>query len=268
MRRSLYFLYGMLAYALFLGTFLYAIGFVGNLLVPKSIDSGPAGGTGVALAVDLALLSLFAVQHSGMARPAFKRWWTRIVPEPIERSTYILFANAALIALYVFWRPIPAVVWDVTGSALATATLWALFTVGWLIVLLSTFMIGHWDLFGVRQVWANFRDRLLPDDPFRTPALYAVVRHPIMLGFLIAFWAIPRMTVAHLMFAVVTSAYIVVAVRLEERDLVARFGELYEGYRRRVPAFIPLPRFGATVEPGHTAVRGARASLTDSRDRP
>ena len=257
MRRSLFVLYGLAAYTLFLVSFLYAIGFVGNLLVPKSIDSGTPGGFASALAVNTLLLTLFALQHSGMARPAFKRWWTRFVPEPIERSTYVLLASSALLLLYALWRPMPQPLWDVRDRAVAAIPLWSLFALGWTIVLLSTFMIGHFDLFGLKQVWTNLLGRVRGEEAFRTPALYRIVRHPIMLGFLIGFWATPVMTAGHLLFALVTTGYILVALRLEERDLLARFGDQYAQYRRRVRGLLPLPR--ATTAPPAPKPRPARA---------
>ena len=240
MSRILSFAYGAVAYVVFLGTFLYAIGFVGDLLVPKTIDSGPAGAFWPSLGVNILLLSLFAVQHSGMARPGFKRSWTKIVPEPIERSTYVLLASLALILLFWLWRPMPEIVWNVESEA-GRGLLWGAFALGWGIVLVSTFMISHAHLFGLKQVLEHLRGRDPSAPRFQTPGLYRWVRHPIMLGFLVAFWATPTMTVGHLLFALVTTGYIVAAVQLEERDLVSAFGERYERYRRRVPMFIPRP---------------------------
>jgi protein-S-isoprenylcysteine O-methyltransferase Ste14 len=239
MRKTLFFLYGIVAYAFFFVVFLYAIGFVGNLLVPKSLDSGVGGTLGLSLAIDAALLTLFALQHSGMARPGFKRWWTRVIPEPIERSTYVILASAALALVFALWQPLPRVVWRV-GNPAGAGVLWALFALGWTVVLLSTFMIGHADLFGIRQVWLHLRGRVRGGDRFLTPALYRIVRHPIMVGFLIAFWATPTMTAGHLLFAIATTGYILLAVQLEERDLIAQFGNAYREYRARVPAFVPF----------------------------
>jgi methanethiol S-methyltransferase len=248
MRRAFFFVYGLVAYGLFLVTFLYAVGFVANLMVPKAIDTGAAGPLGPALLLDAALLTLFAVQHSGMARPAFKRWWTRFIPQQIERSTYVLAASAVLLLLFALWQPMPQRVWDVRDRPTLAAALWAMCALGWLTVLGSTFLLGHARLFGVEQVWSNLRRRIPVPDRFRTPALYAVVRHPLMLGFLVAFWATPVMTVGHLFFAVATTGYILIAVRLEERDLVAYFGQQYREYQQRVPAFLPLP-FGRLMRP-------------------
>lgn len=235
--------YGAVAYAIFLLTFLYAIGFVGNLIVPKSIDAGwPAGAAGASLAealiVDTLLLTVFAVQHSVMARPAFKRWWTRFVPAPIERSTYVLLASAALILLFAQWRPITQTVWSLPDGPVATALI-VVHWLGWAIVLASTFMIDHFELFGLRQVLARLAGRPMPQPVFRTPLLYRHVRHPIYLGFLLAFWATPVMTAGHLLFAVATTGYILIGIRLEERDLVAQFGDAYRRYRQQVGMLIP-----------------------------
>lgn len=235
--------YGMVAYAIFLLTFLYAIGFVGNLIVPKSIDAGwPAGAAGASLAealiVDTLLLALFAVQHSVMARPAFKRWWTRFVPAPMERSTYVLLASAALILLFAQWRPITQVVWSLPDGPAGTALI-VVHWLGWAIVLASTFMIDHFELFGLRQVLARLAGRPMPQPVFRTPLLYRHVRHPIYLGFLLAFWATPVMTAGHLLFAVATTGYILIGIRLEERDLIAQFGDAYRRYRQQVGMLIP-----------------------------
>jgi protein-S-isoprenylcysteine O-methyltransferase Ste14 len=231
-------LYGGVCYLVFLAVLLYAIGFVGNLLVPKSIDTGDRASVVEALSVDLLLLGLFAVQHSVMARPSFKRWWIRLVPYSIERSTYVLASSALLALLFWQWRPLPEVVWEVQQPVVAVAV-WGLFLGGWLIVLISTFLIDHFDLFGLRQVCLFAASQSYSPPPFRTPALYRVVRHPIMLGFVIAFWAAPVMTWGHLLFAGMTTAYIFVGVHLEERDLYSAFGRVYEEYREKVSMIVP-----------------------------
>ena len=242
MGRILAFVYGVVSYLVFFVTFLYAIGFVGNLFVPKSIDSGetvPFSTT--ALLINALLLGVFAVQHSVMARPGFKRWWTRFVPEPVERSTYVLLASLALILLFWQWRPLTDAVWSVENTA-GRYILWALFFVGWALVLLSTFLINHFDLFGLRQVYLYQRGREYTHLGFRTVFLYKVIRHPIMLGFIIAFWAAPRMTVGHLVFSVATTAYILIALQLEERDMTNIHGKAYEEYRQQVSMLVPLPK--------------------------
>lgn len=233
--------YGVLGYTLFLATFGYAVGFVGDLVVPKSIDSGPTGPLGEALAVNAALLGLFALQHSGMARRAFKSRILRLVPHAMERPTYVLATNAALGLLFWQWRPLPEPIWTVAAPAARTA-LHALYASGWAVVVLSTLMIGHFDLFGLRQPWLYFRNRPTADLGFRTPGFYRYVRHPIQLGFLMAFWAAPDMTAGRLLFALGTTAYILVALRLEERDLLGQFGALYARYRERVRMFLPIRR--------------------------
>jgi len=238
MGRIIAFLYGTVAYVVFLGAFLYAIGFVTGLWVPKTIDTGPATPTIQAVIINLLLMSLFAVQHSVMARKPFKQWWAQFVPATVERSTYVLLASLTLILLFWQWRPIPAVVWQIANPSLATAML-CLSLAGWLLVLVSTFIINHFELFGLHQVVNNLSGKTLPEAHFKTPSIYRYVRHPIYLGFIIAFWAAPTMTAGHLLFAAVTTAYIFVGIFLEERDLVALFGDQYRQYRERVGMIVP-----------------------------
>ena len=233
MSRSLALLYGAACYAAFLATFLYAIAFVAGIGVPKHIDNGAEASFLLALGIDLALLGLFAVQHSVMARPAFKRWWTRFVPETVERSTFVLVSSLALMFLFWQWRPLPQVVWNI-DAATARGLVYAFSALGWLLVLSSTFL---------RQVWFYARKHKAIDEPFVTRAFYRIVRHPLMLGFLIAFWAAPTMTLGHLLFAAMTTGYILVAVKfLEERDLVALYGDTYREYQRNVPMLLPWPK--------------------------
>jgi protein-S-isoprenylcysteine O-methyltransferase Ste14 len=241
MGRIIGFLFGLVAYLVFFPTFLYAIGFVTGLPVPKTIDSGPVVPLAEALIVNILLMSLFAVQHSAMARKPFKQWWTQFVPVAVERSTYVLLASLALILLFWQWRPIPTVVWEITDPQIATAVT-ALSLAGWLLVLFSTFLINHFELFGLHQVAIDLAGRTMPAPRFKTPVLYKVVRHPIYLGFIIAFWAAPVMTVGHLLFAAVTTAYIFVGIFLEERDLIQLFGEEYKRYRAHVGMLVPFRR--------------------------
>lgn len=253
LKRILVFGYGVISYAIFFATFLYAIGFVGDLFVPRTIDGAPGVPLWEALLVNLGLLALFAVQHSVMARPAFKRWITRYIPQAAERSTYVLLSSLALILLFGNWEPMGGVIWQVQDPV-GQGLLYGAFAFGWGLVLLSTFLINHFDLFGLRQVWLFLIGRPYTPLVFKTPALYRVVRHPLYVGWLFAFWATPVMTVAHLVFAVMTTAYILIAIRLEERDLMDAHPE-YAGYRRRVPMLIP--RLGKGRNPGDSAAETA-----------
>src|SRR3954454_7943733 len=235
--RLLILLYGIVSYAVFSVSFLYSLGFVGNYLVPKSIDVGGAANWSEAIVVDLLLLGLFAIQHSIMARPSFKRWSAQFFPEAIQRSTYVLLSSLLQLLLFWQWRPLPIQVWHVEG--IAALLLIGVYWLGWSIMLASTFMIDHFDLSGLRQAFSALRGTELPDQSFRTPLLYRVVRHPIMLGLLLAFWATPEMTAGHLLFAVMSTAYILIGLWFEERDLITRFGASYQQYRRHVPMLLP-----------------------------
>lgn len=231
-------LYGLFSYAVFLGVFVYGLGFIGGFMTPTMLDGTPHRSLGAALAINLGLLAVFALQHSGMARPAFKCWWTRIVPPAAERSTYVLLSSLALVALYACWEPMGGVVWLAPEGPVRTAII-GLYLSGWLLLLYTTFLIDHFDLFGLKQVWRHLRGQPYRPPQFHTPSLYRWVRHPLYIGWLTIFWAAPTMTTAHLIFALMTTAYILIAIQLEERDLVSAFGSEYTAYRTRTPMLIP-----------------------------
>jgi len=238
----------------FLGAFLYAIGFVGNFGVPTTLDGAARGPIGVALAMDAGLLTLFAVQHSVMARKWFKDWWTRIVPKPLERSTYVLFSSLALILLFWQWRPLGGVVWSIEDP-IGRLVLRGFFAFGWALVLVSTFLINHFDLFGLRQVWLYLRGRPYTTLRFGTPGPYRLVRHPLYVGWLFAFWSTPTMTFAHLLFSIATTSYILIAIQFEERDLAREHGDDYEAYRQSVPMLVPFTRRHDSKRPAHISTR-------------
>jgi len=233
------FLYGIVAYLVFAVVIVYSLGFISGLVVPKMIDSGPAGPLVESIVINLVLMTIFALQHSVMARPKFKKWWTTVVPKSVERSTYVLLASLALALVFWQWRPIPGVVWEAKDPTIAGSLLY-LGLLGWVLVFLSTFMINHFELFGLHQVANNLAGKPMPPMKFKAPMLYNVVRHPIYLGFIIFVWATPVMTAGHLLFAAVVTAYIFVGIALEEHDLIAVFGDEYRGYRQRVAMIVPF----------------------------
>jgi protein-S-isoprenylcysteine O-methyltransferase Ste14 len=253
-------LYGIVAYVIFLVTFVYAIAFVGDIIVPKTVDSGTPGPLMEALIVNVVLLGIFAVQHSVMARQGFKRWWTRIVPKSVERSTFVVFATAALALMLWQWRPMPDVIWSVQDP-IAIAVIQGVFWLGWALLLLSTFLLNHFELFGLRQVLARMMGWKLPEPQFRTPFLYKRVRHPLYLGFILGFWAAPTMTMGHLLLSVGTTGYILIGIFFEERDLVRMFGDQYRNYRRQVSMLIPLPgrKYTESEVESHRTAIGAKA---------
>jgi protein-S-isoprenylcysteine O-methyltransferase Ste14 len=256
MKRLLVFVYGVTSYVISLGIFLYLAGFLGNLGVPRSVDAPRVGPLWTALVINALLLAVFGLQHSVMARPKFKQWWTQFVPKPAERSTYVLFTNLALLLLFWQWRPMGGVIWDVQDP-IGRGMIHGLYVVGWLVVFAATFLINHFDLFGLRQVWLYLRGKPYTPLAFKTPGLYKWIRHPLYVGWFIAFWATPTMTIAHLVFALGMTLYILIAIRFEERDLVDYHGDAYAEYRRKVPMFIPVPRGngdnGARVEQAQQA---------------
>lgn len=249
MKRWMVLAFGVISYAIFFGVFLYAIGFIGNLFVPNSLDAPPSSSLGFALTINLLLLTLFAVQHSVMARPFFKRWLTRYIPEPMERSTYVLATNIAMIAIYVGWQPLGYSVWELTNPV-AVVVAYSLFFAGWIVVFASTCLINHFDLFGLRQVWLNFQGKPYTVLKFNTPGPYKLVRHPLYVGWIMVFWSTPTMTAGHLFFALVTTIYILVAIQLEERDLMDVHGVDYVNYRNEVPMLVPRIGSRAVAESG------------------
>jgi protein-S-isoprenylcysteine O-methyltransferase Ste14 len=232
------FVYGIVSYAIALAVFVYGVGFIGGFITPTTLDGVPSVPLGQALLIDVGMLLAFAVQHSGMARPSFKKWWKRIVPEAAERSTYVLVSSLAMVALFLYWQPIGGVVWS-APAGLARSSIIGLYLFGWVLLLYTTFLIDHFDLFGLKQVWRRLGERPYRAPVFRTPSLYKLVRHPLYIGWLTIFWAAPTMTVAHLVFAVVTTAYILIAIRWEEHDLESAFGEVYVEYKTRTPMIVP-----------------------------
>lgn len=264
MKRYLVLAYGVASYGVCLGVFVYLAGFLGNLGVPRSIDSARVSPLGLAILIDVALIALFGLQHSVMARPSFKRWWTRFVPDSIERSTYVMFTNAALIGLFLFWQPLGGTVWDVQDPV-GRAVLWTLYGLGWVTVFIVTFLINHFDLFGLRQVWLHFRGKPYTHIGFRTPGPYQFVRHPLYVGWILAFWATPTMTLAHLVFALGMTSYILIAIPFEERNLVMHHGKSYADYRGRVPMLIPGMRRKGGQEGDAASPNLARQSIANPR---
>ena len=248
MKKTMFLIYGIVSYALFFGTYCYAVGFVTNLVVPSGLDSTPVVSIGKAIAINIGLLMLFALQHSVMARPAFKKWWTTIVPEAIERSTYVLMSSICMIALFIYWQPMGGVIWSF-DSGTAYWLLQSVSLLGFVIVLVSTFLINHFDLFGLRQVWLYFTDKPYTQLKFRTPFFYKYVRHPLYLGWMIAFWAAPVMTIAHFLFAAICTVYRLTAIQLEERDLITAFGDQYTQYKQHAPMLIPFAKKRNKNEP-------------------
>ena len=247
MKRIMFFLYGIICYVSFLVTFTYAIGFISNILVPTSLDAAPQVPFMEALLINSGLLTLFALQHSIMARKGFKKWWTRYVPEPIERSTYVLLSNLCLVAMFVYWQPMGGTIWAIENAS-AQMFIHGLATFGWIVVFISTFLISHFDLFGLRQVWFYLRGEAYQPLAFNVPYFYKYVRHPLYFGFLTAFWATPMMTVAHFIFALACTGYILVAIQLEERDLTQHFGDHYTEYKKQVPMLVPKIKASGSSE--------------------